>query len=132
MLQLGMLLEFAFQNGITTVDFGSGESPHKEQSGPIVQQSLIEVEFYAVVSRWSENRLHEVAERVSRKSLFFVLSAPYEDPAQAPSFQRLTRAVLQDCIYLQTLSITLSADPQLFRNCRVYIEGSRTSPPGPR
>ncbi len=71
MLQLGMLLGYAFQNGITAVDFGGGESPHKEQSGATIQQSLIEVEFCAGVSPWAESRLYEVAERVSRKSLFF-------------------------------------------------------------
>ena len=70
-------------------------NPHKEQSGAILEQSLIEVEFYAGASPWAEGRLYEVAERVSRKSLFF---NAVQRPCASSFLTSSPKQVLQDRI----------------------------------
>ena len=66
-LQLGMLLEYAFKHGVSTVDFGIGESPHKQQPGATMQQQLVQVELYNNKVPWIESRSYEVIERVCTK-----------------------------------------------------------------
>jgi CelD/BcsL family acetyltransferase involved in cellulose biosynthesis len=66
-LQLGMLLEYAFEHGVTTVDFGIGESSHKQQAGATLQQQLVQVELYSNRVPWIESRSYEVVERACSK-----------------------------------------------------------------
>lgn len=61
MLQLRMLLDHAFANGIETVDFGIGESPHKEQPGAVQQPPLIAIEFHTGRITRAESRLFQSA-----------------------------------------------------------------------
>ena len=61
MLQLRMLLDHAFANGIETVDFGIGESPHKEQPGAVQQAPLMAIEFHTRRITHAESRLFQSA-----------------------------------------------------------------------
>jgi CelD/BcsL family acetyltransferase involved in cellulose biosynthesis len=62
-LLLEMLLDYAFAHGIEVVDFGIGESPHKQQSGATVQRKLIQMELYASRQPMLESRIYRAAER---------------------------------------------------------------------
>jgi len=66
-LQLQMLLEHAFHNGVNVVDFGVGESPHKLQAGAAVQSPLMTVELFRNRSAWAERQCYGVADRIGGK-----------------------------------------------------------------
>src|ERR1700687_3760604 len=67
MLQLAMLLDYAFHHGINAADFGIGESPHKRQAGSILQPPMIRVEIYH--NRWPsiESSAYDLTERACMK-----------------------------------------------------------------
>jgi len=69
MLQLRMLLNHAFSNGVEIVDFGVGESPHKEHSGVTVEQALLEVELYSGQIPRLESDLFHAAQRARSNSV---------------------------------------------------------------
>ena len=61
-LQLGMLLEYAFHHGVATVDFGIGESPHKQQAGATPQSPLMRVELYRNRLPFLEKRSYDAVD----------------------------------------------------------------------
>lgn len=66
-IQLGMLLEYAFHHGVTAVDFGIGESPHKEQAGTTLQSPLLHVELYRDTLPFMESRSYHIVERIGHR-----------------------------------------------------------------
>jgi CelD/BcsL family acetyltransferase involved in cellulose biosynthesis len=68
MLQLDMLLEYAFANEIEVVDFGVGESPQKEQAGASVAQTLVRIELYRNWAAHTESTLFQAVEQAQGKS----------------------------------------------------------------
>jgi len=71
MLQLRMLLDYSFANGIEVVDFGIGESPHKEQPGAIQQPPLLLIELYTRRAAGIESKLFHAAQRLRARSTSF-------------------------------------------------------------
>jgi CelD/BcsL family acetyltransferase involved in cellulose biosynthesis len=66
MLQLEMLLEYAFRSGIACVDFGIGESPQKEFASAGVRLSSLEI--YRDRMSSLEGRFYQVADRARSRS----------------------------------------------------------------
>jgi len=68
MLQLRMLLDYSFANGIQVVDLGIGESPHKEQPGANQQPPLLLMELHNRQATRVESKLFHVAQRARSRS----------------------------------------------------------------
>lgn len=66
-LQLRMLLEYAFHHDVTTVDFGIGDSPHKQQAGAAAQSQLMKVELYRNRLPFVEKQTYEAVDRMCSK-----------------------------------------------------------------
>ena len=68
MVQLRMLLHFAFSNGVEVVDFGVGDSPHKEHFGETQRQELMEFELYNDRISQLESSVFHTAQRAGHDS----------------------------------------------------------------
>jgi CelD/BcsL family acetyltransferase involved in cellulose biosynthesis len=68
MVQLRMLLHYAFSHGIEVVDFGVGDSPHKEHFGETLQQDLVEFELYKDRISQLESSMFHTAQRAGHNS----------------------------------------------------------------
>jgi CelD/BcsL family acetyltransferase involved in cellulose biosynthesis len=71
MLQLQMLLEYAFQSGVACVDFGIGESPQKELAVG-TRQAVATLEIYRSRMSLFEGRLYQAAEQTRSRSRFIL------------------------------------------------------------
>ena len=68
MLQLEMLLKHAFQSGIEIIDFGIGDSPHKERAEAAMECVLAHVELYHTRGSLIESRAYQITQRQARTS----------------------------------------------------------------
>jgi CelD/BcsL family acetyltransferase involved in cellulose biosynthesis len=68
MVQLEMLLEYAFENGISVVDFGMGSSPQKEKAGATAEADLARIEIYRSRDALMESQAYFTTQRWAAKS----------------------------------------------------------------
>lgn len=70
MLQLDMLLQHAFANGIRVVDLGIGDSPQKDRAGMDTERELVTLELYHSREAFMESEIYAAARSsASRSSL---------------------------------------------------------------
>lgn len=68
MLQLEMLLNYAFASGIEVIDFGMGDSPQKEKAGADEDCRLERIELYHSRQELFESRFYRTAQRKAAQS----------------------------------------------------------------